>query len=94
MKINKVEWKQLGPESQSARVIHLTLDDGTVLATDSDQKPLIRGEDVAIFPYVPEEWRIKADDSTTTDHPEVIGLMSEFMAAVRNGTFEEKVELR
>ena len=96
MKITKVKWIQLGVEMQMCRAIELTLEDGTVLGSDDEQKPIIRGEDVALFgsANVPEEWRIDADDPTTTDHPEIIGLVSEFMAAVRNGTFEEKVELR
>ena len=97
MKVKKVEWKQLGRDRQFEREIRMTLSDGTVLHADAEQKPLRRGEDLIfiISGNVPDE--IQANHLTPsewTDSPEVVGLLSEVLHALKIGNFEEKIETR
>ncbi len=100
MKVTKVEWKQLGRDKQFAREIVMTLSDGTVLHADAEQRPLRRGEDLIfiISGNVPDEIQSKDGKYSTpsewTDSPEVVGLVSEFLHALKTGIFEEKVETR
>lgn len=103
MRVTKVEWKQLGRDRQFEKEIAMTLSDGTVLHADAEQKSLRRGEDLIfiISENVPDD--IQANDdkydipnspSSWTDSPEVVGLVSEFLHALKNGNFEEKAETR
>jgi hypothetical protein len=102
MKVVKVEWKRRRIMKQHLEEVFMTLSDGTVLVADNYQKPLHRGEDRVFITSenVPEDMQAPPKNTwqeitaRTTNDPEIIGLVSEFIYAIKNGEFIEKVEVR
>ena len=82
--------------------VFMTLSDGTVLVADGEQNDLFRGKDIVLISSqnLPKEMQmantenINSIPEMVTDDPVIIGLVSEFIHAIKNGKFIEKVEVR
>tara|TARA_B110000263_G_scaffold148829_1_gene129157 strand:+ start:1198 stop:1506 length:309 start_codon:yes stop_codon:yes gene_type:complete len=101
MKVVKVEWKRRRIMKQHLEEVFMTLSDGTVLVADTGQNDLFRGKDIVLISSqnVPEKMQmantenINSNPAMVTDDPEIIGLVSEFIYAIKNDKFIEKVEV-
>ncbi len=102
MKVVKVEWKRRRIMKQHLEEVFMTLSDGTVLVADTGQNDLFRGKDIVLISSqnVPEKMQmantenINSNPAMVTDDPEIIGLVSKFIYAIKNDKFIEKVEVR